>query len=139
MRERDKFASTGANSANALSSRAGGASAISTVMMEGLSDMNELSESDPLQEEPANLKFLRRLVTVLTAVMILGLVVLISLVVIRLQTPALVLPETLVLPDGETAHSYTQGRGWVAVVTQSDLILIYDADTGNLRQTIAIE
>lgn len=101
--------------------------------------MNELSEPDPAQEEPANLKFLRRLVTVLTAVMILGLVVLIALVVIRLQTPALVLPESLSLPEGETARSYTQGRDWIAVVTDGDLILIYDAETGNLRQTIAIE
>lgn len=112
---------------------------ISTSTIEWVGNMDELSEPDHGQDEPANLKFLRRLVTVLTAVMILGLVVLISLVVIRLQTPALSLPDALVLPQGETAQSYTQGRGWFAVVTDNNLILIYDAQTGDLRQTVTIE
>lgn len=67
-----------------------------------------------------------------------GVVVLIALVVIRLQAPPLVLPETLVLPEGERPQAFTQGRDWIAVVTESDLILIYDRQTGALRQTLTV-
>lgn len=96
---------------------------------------------DPqLQAEPANLKFLRRLVTTLTATMIVGLVVLIGLVVIRLNGGAapLALPDQITLPDGATAISFAQGPDWYAVVTDSNLILIFDRATGELRQEIAI-
>ena len=100
--------------------------------------------SDSPGEEPANLKFLRRLVTTLTATMIIGLVVLIGLIVIRLQTPAaapvppLALPESITLPEGQSATAFTRGTDWYAVVTADDTILIFDAETGALRQTVAI-
>ncbi|GFE63520.1 DUF6476 family protein [Litoreibacter roseus] len=90
-------------------------------------------------EEPANLRFLRRLVTTLTAVMILGLLVLIALFVIRLQPATLALPDAITLPNGVTAQSFTRGRTWYAVVTEDDQILIFDIETGDLRQTIEIE
>ncbi len=91
--------------------------------------------------EPANLRFLRRLVTLLTAVMIAGLVTVIALLVIRLQAPAPVLPalpETIVLPEGVTADAVTFGEGWIAVVA-GDRILIFDAETGALRKEVAVE
>ncbi len=93
------------------------------------------------QIEPANLRFLRRLVTVLTAVMICGLLVIIGLFVTRLGTATapLALPDTITLPDGTTAQAFTQGRDWYAVVTQTDDILIYDRMTGTLRQSIQID
>ena len=97
--------------------------------------MSELPE----MPEPANLRFLRRLVTTLTAVMIVGLLVLIGLIVIRLQQPSVTLPDALTLPGGEVATAYTQGRGWYAVVTQSNQIIIYDAQSGDIRKTIDIE
>jgi hypothetical protein len=100
--------------------------------------MSDISEEPPY-EEPANLRFLRRLVTVLTAVMILGLLVLIALIVIRLQTPAVTFPDTITLPEGADAQAYTKGRGWNAIVTDQNTILIYDAETGELRQTVTIE
>lgn len=93
----------------------------------------------PERPEPANLRFLRRLVTTLTAVMIVGLVVLIGLIVIRLQQPSVTFPESITLPEGETATAYTQGRGWFAVVTESDQIIIYDATSGEIRKTIDVE
>ena len=91
-------------------------------------------------EEPANLKFLRRLVTTLTAVMIVGVVVLISLVVIRLSggAPALAVPDVIELPDGAVATAFTQGADWYAVVTEGDTILIYDRASGDLRQQVQI-
>jgi hypothetical protein len=93
----------------------------------------------PDMPEPANLRFLRRLVTTLTAVMIVGLLVLIGLIVIRLQQPSVTLPEVITLPSGETASAYTQGRGWYAVVTQSNKIVIYDAETGDIRKTVNVD
>ncbi len=92
----------------------------------------------PDAEEPANLKFLRRLVTVLTATMIGGVLLIIGLIVIRFYDVPPPLPETLQLPDGATALSFTQGTDWYAVVTTDDMILIYDRVTGALTQTVKI-
>ncbi|WP_299688570.1 DUF6476 family protein [uncultured Tateyamaria sp.] len=90
--------------------------------------------------EPANLRFLRRLVTVLTAIMICGVVTVVGLLVIRLNAdPArLPLPDRITLPDGVVATAFTVGPDWYAIVTQDDQILIYDQVTGTLRQTIMI-
>ena len=71
--------------------------------------------------EPPALRRLRRLVTVLTAVLILGVITVVGLLVIRLsmlKPSAPVLPAEVVLPAGETAGAVTFGSGWVAVVTR---------------------
>ncbi|AXI45964.1 hypothetical protein C1J03_07975 [Sulfitobacter sp. SK012] len=88
--------------------------------------------------EPANLRFLRRLVTVLTTVMIGGVIVVIALLVTRLNASAPDLPNTLTLPDGATASAFTQGDTWYAVVTDDNRILIYDRLSGKLSQTVEI-
>ena len=96
--------------------------------------MNEAPEAGP-GVSPADLRFLKRLVTVLAATMILGLITVIGLLVIRLQavgTPAPILPEAVDLPDGVTPEAITFGRGWYAVVTGGDEILIYDATSHDL-------
>ena len=90
-------------------------------------------------EEPAQLRFLRRLVTLLTAVMIGGVLLIITLLVIRLNDKPALLPELLVLPEGIEAKAVTMGESWYAVVTANDEILIYDRLTGKLRQRIQIE
>jgi len=89
---------------------------------------------------PPHLKRLQRLVTVLTVVMIGGLLVLIAAIVIRLNVaaPAPVLPGQIALPPGTQAQAITTGPGWYAVVTGDDRILIYDRDSGALRQEVAI-
>ncbi|MFK7835349.1 MAG: DUF6476 family protein [Sulfitobacter sp.] len=92
---------------------------------------------DPV--EPANLRFLRRLVTVLTVVMIAGVLVVIGLLVTRLNRPAPPLPDQITLPAGVEARAFTQGSDWYAVVTSHNEILIYDRLTGALRQTIQID
>ncbi|MDY6861068.1 MAG: DUF6476 family protein [Pseudomonadota bacterium] len=100
-------------------------------------DMDEA----PIQgEEPPNLRFLRILVTVLTGTMIAGLLVIIALLVIRFSGEGHVaaLPDEIALPDGSTATAFTQGAGWYAVVTADQRILIFDAESGALRQEIAI-
>jgi hypothetical protein len=87
--------------------------------------------------EPANLRWLRRLVTTLTAVLILGVIAIVALLVIRLNAagPGLspALPAEIALPAGETATALTRGTGWIAVVTRDDAgaerIRVLDAAT----------
>ncbi|MCV3272630.1 DUF6476 family protein [Roseobacter sinensis] len=100
---------------------------------------NPETDADAARPEPANLRFLRRLVTVLTATMIGGVLLIIALIVMRFNGPAPDLPETIALPDGARAVSFTQGPEWYAVTTDADEILIFDRVTGQLRQTIAVE
>ncbi len=80
--------------------------------------------------------------TVLTATMIAGMVIIIALMWTRFNAPravpgALTL-EKIVLPSDEVASAVTQGEGWIAVVTKSQKILIYNAATGDLTQTVPI-
>lgn len=94
--------------------------------------------------EPANLRFLRRLVTVLTATMILGLLTIVALFVIKFMGPTtatLSLPSEITLPEDETAQAVTQGRNWLAVVTTdtdgNERIHILNLD-GSPRQVVNI-
>ncbi|UWR27488.1 DUF6476 family protein [Sulfitobacter sp. S223] len=89
--------------------------------------------------EPANLRFLRRMVTVLTTVMIFGVVIVIGLLVTRLGRDTPVLPAEITLPDGATATAFTQAADWYAVVTDDNRILIFDRMTGALRQTVVVQ
>ena len=97
-------------------------------------------DDDRIPEEDArNLRFLRRLVTALSATMILGVLAIVILLVIRLQAPSgPFVPDAIVLPDGVTATAYTQGTGWIAIVTSQDEILIYDPDGHALLRRIPI-
>jgi len=105
--------------------------------------MSDPSEPIPGQvPEPANLRFLRRLVTTLMVVMIGGLLVIVALFVIRFSsTPSGLtgLPDEITLPSGVKALNFTVGPGWYGVVTDGDTILIFDRATGNLRQSVTIE
>lgn len=97
------------------------------------------ADPGPELPEPANLRFLRRLVTVLTVVMIAGVVTVIVLLVIRLKAPAGPgLPDQIALPAGVEAEAVTFGRGWTAVVA-GDEILIFDSADGSLQQRIAVD
>ncbi|MDG1448574.1 MAG: DUF6476 family protein [Ascidiaceihabitans sp.] len=93
--------------------------------------------TDPV--EPANLRFLRRLVTVLTATMLIGVVVVVGLLVTRLSSKGPDLPEMITLPDGSEATAFTQGDTWYAIVTSGNEVLIYNRTDGTLKQTITLE
>ena len=91
---------------------------------------------------PPSLKLLRVLVFLLMATMIAGFLVIVALFVIRMPGrggDSLALPATITLPEGARASAFTRGRDWLAVVTEDDRILIFDAETGALRQSIRIE
>lgn len=91
----------------------------------------------------AGLTLMRRLVTSLLVVMILGFLLLIGLLVTRFPTMnapvSFDFPENITLPDGATAQNFTRGADWIAIVTTDNEILIFDAATGELRQTVEIE
>ena len=93
----------------------------------------------PSEAELAQLRFLRRLVTTLTAVMIGGLVLIVALIVIRFWGAAPALPDRIDLPDGARAVAFTQGPDWYAVVTDDNRILIYGRADGSLRQIVEVQ
>lgn len=101
--------------------------------------MNDPSDPADTVEEPGNLRFLRLLVTVLTGVMIAGVVVVVALLVTRLSDDGPQVPADLALPDGVTAEAVTFGGTWIAVVTKDQRILIFDRTTGALKQTVTMD
>ena len=87
----------------------------------------------PAPPEPPNLRFLRRLVTVLTAVMIGGLITLVALLVTRLPGAAVRVPDALALPAGADALAVTQmPTGWL-VTTTDGRVLLFAPDGAFLR------
>ncbi len=82
---------------------------------------------------------MRVLVTVLTVVMIGGVVVVVGLLVTRLSNDTPTLPDEIVLPDGAKVQAVTIGNGWYAIVTEDQRILIYDKTTGALKQTVTLD
>lgn len=87
---------------------------------------------------------MRLLVTVLTGVMIAGIVIIVALIWTRYNggdaplPEAIALPDTITLPNGTAASAFTQGTDWYAVVTEDDRILIFDRTSGDLRQEITL-
>ncbi len=72
--------------------------------------------------------------------MILGLAVIVAMLAVRFtQTPApMALPREITLPEGARVLAFTRGDDWYAVVTDDNEILIYDAATHDLRQTVTV-
>ncbi|MEL6913408.1 MAG: DUF6476 family protein [Pseudomonadota bacterium] len=104
-------------------------------MAEEPHEKSELSPGDA-----ANLRFLRRLVTVLTATMIVGVILIVTLLVIRLgdaprPIPA---PAQLALPEGTRVIAITQTAENILVVTEAQNLLIYDASGTELLRAILL-
>lgn len=100
-----------------------------------------MGASDPEDDfvEPPNIRFLRRLVTTLTAVMILGLIVVIGLLVIRISDdtrPELVFPETLPLEPGVQLVGWSQTDAHIIAVTDDGRVLVFDLGTRELQQEL---
>jgi hypothetical protein len=98
--------------------------------------MDDPSEIIP---EPTNLKLLRRLVTTLLIVMIVGFIALILMLVMRFpsSTPTNSFAD-ITIPVGINATAYTQGDDWFAIVDDGNTIHIYNQSDNSLRQTIKI-
>ncbi|MEL6549740.1 MAG: DUF6476 family protein [Pseudomonadota bacterium] len=103
--------------------------------------------ADDPQEDPnlspgdaANLRFLRRLVTILTATMILGVIIIITLLVIRLTDAprSIPAPAQLALPEGTRVIAITQTAENILVVTEAQNLLIFDASGTELIRAIQL-
>lgn len=94
--------------------------------------------------EPRRLRQLRRLVTLLTATLILGVITIVVLLVIRLSAlgSGPEMPGGITLPAGEKAEAVTIGTGWIAVVTVDaagrERIRVLDQATGAPRTVTEI-
>ena len=79
------------------------------------------------------------MVMTLLGVMIAGFIVLVILFVTRFGAAPPPLPDSVSLPEGETARAVTLGPDWIAIVTESDTILIFDRASGEMRQRVEID
>ena len=90
---------------------------------------------------PPSLRFLKWLVIVLTLTMIGGVITVVAVIVTRMPqsfgASAPSLPAEIALPADTSAAAVTFGKGWIAVVTDDDRILIYATD-GTLRQEVRL-
>ena len=87
---------------------------------------------------PRNLRFLQRLVTLLTVSMILGILTIAALLAFKLRSENINFPQTLTLPDGTKPIAFTQTKDWYSIITEANEILIYKND-GTLIKSITVQ
>lgn len=90
---------------------------------------------------PANLRFLKTLVTVLTAVMIFGVLTIVALLVIRLNAdpaPMLVAPGDYALPPGVGIVGFSVIDGQSVIIGDDRMIRVFDAASRALVQELRI-
>ena len=75
--------------------------------------------------------------TMLTASMIVGILLIVTLLVIKIRSEDLNFPSNLLLPDGTKPVAFTQTKDWYSVVTEENDILIYKND-GTLIKSIKV-
>ena len=90
--------------------------------------MADQSEVPANPTEPANLRFLRRLVTTLTATMIVGLLAIFTVLVIRLQSPVAIFPKITALPEGTQVISVSRSPRELIVIDQNRKIYMLSLD-----------
>ena len=87
---------------------------------------------------PRNLRFLQRLVTLLTVSMIVGILTIAALLAFKLRSENINFPQTLTLPDGTKPIAFTQTKDWYSIITEANEILIYKND-GTLIRSITVQ
>ena len=87
---------------------------------------------------PRNLRFLQRLVTLLTVSMIVGILTIAALLAFKLRSENINFPQTLTLPDGTKPIAFTQTKDWYSIITEANEILIYKND-GTLIRSIKVQ
>ena len=97
-------------------------------MVKRTSVMADQSEVPANPTEPANLRFLRRLVTTLTATMIVGLLAIFTVLVIRLQSPVAIFPKITALPEGTQVISVSRSPRELIVIDQNRKIYLLSLD-----------
>ena len=87
---------------------------------------------------PRNLRFLQRLVTLLTVSMILGILTIATLLAFKLRSENINFPQTLTLPDGTKPIAFTQTKDLYSIISETNEILIYEND-GTLIKSITVQ
>ncbi|WP_055082450.1 DUF6476 family protein [Jannaschia donghaensis] len=87
---------------------------------------------------PPDLRFLKTLVTMLTGVMIVGLITVVVLLVTRLPGAAVTLPDRLQVPNGTSIVAVTQAPSYWIATTTDDRVLIFAPD-GTFRRDIPLD
>ena len=87
---------------------------------------------------PRNLRFLQRLVTLLTVSMILGILTIAALLAFKLRSENINFPQTLTLPNGTKPIAFTQTKDWYSIISETNEILIYRND-GILIKSITVQ
>ena len=87
---------------------------------------------------PRNLRFLQRLVTLLTLSMIVGILTIAALLAFKLRSENINFPQTLTLPNGTKPIAFTQTKDWYSIITEENEILIYKND-GTLIRSIIVQ
>ena len=132
-RVRDKPAWAGASRESALSSLEGGLLEMEKLIM----DKDDQPPNADFQL-PRNLRFLQRLVTLLTVSMIAGILIIAALLAFKLRSENINFPQTLTLPDGTKPIAFTQTKDWYSIITETNEILIYKND-GTLIRSITVQ
>ena len=101
-----------------------------------MADQSEVPANPP---ESANLRFLRWLVTTLTATMILGLIAIFTVLVIRLQTTSAMFPEITALPANTEVLSVSRTPSELVIIDQSRRIYVLSLDGTILLQEFELK
>lgn len=88
----------------------------------------------------SDLRLIRRLVVVLTSVLIVGVIVIVGLLVTRLGlAPApLALPDAITLPENARPEAITLARDWVLVLSDEGELLLFGRTDGVLRHRLTL-
>ncbi len=100
-----------------------------------------MSDMMPSDETPVpEIRFLKLLVTVLTATMIAGLVAIVAILVIRLpgQAPMPALPDAITLPEGAAPAAITFASDYTIVLTDQGELRLYKPN-GALHKAVPID
>ena len=108
-------------------------------MVKRTSVMASQSEIPANPPEPANLRFLRRLVTTLTATMILGLITIFAVLVIRLQTTSPMFPEITALPADTDVISISRTTNELVVIDKARKMYILSLDGKIIVQELELK
>jgi uncharacterized integral membrane protein len=104
--------------------------------------MNTPPDAELPEALPASLRFLKGLVTVLTAVMILGVIAIVGLLVIRLNAdpaPIVIAPGDFALPQGVSVVGISVIGDQSVIVGDDGVIRVYDSQSRALVQEFRID
>jgi len=105
-------------------------------------DLGQSPAEDDATALPRDLRFLKTLVTVLTVVMIAGVITITTLLVIRLNAgaaPVFVAPGEFALPEGVGIVGFSVVEGQTVIVADDGVIRVFDSDSRNPVQEITLQ